>query len=277
MKKNPAALLLPVFLAAVLSAGGAKAVNDNLPLGGRQAGMGNSAVSLYDFWAISHNQAGLAGQQHTGAGFYIENRYLTKEMSLGAVAVAFPAANGVFGINVTYFGFSQYHESKAGLSYARKFGQNFSAGMQLNYLYTYLGPDAGSSGTVAAELGVICQLLPQVNLGVHLFNPTGSRIGSSHGENIPRIIRLGVSWMYQELVLIALETEKDMDQHPVFRAGLDYQVVKNVFLRGGIGSQPVTNSFGFGLKLGNLDLDLSSSFHQILGYSPQFSLTYFFR
>jgi hypothetical protein len=272
MKKNYGLLLLFVMIPAWLTA-----ANDNFPFGGRQAGMGNAGVTLYDFWSISHNQAGMAHLQHAGAGFYFENRYMAREMSFGAAALALPTNTGVFGASVTYFGYSQYYESKAGLSYARAFGERLSAGVQLNYLHTYIGEGYGSAGNLAVEMGMIYEMLPQFFIGAHIFNPTRARIAEYNDERIPTIIRLGVSYVFSERVLLSVETEKDIDRDPVFRAGLEYQVVDNLYLRGGLGTHPSVNAFGFGLNVGNLQIDLASSFHQTLGYSPQLSILYHFQ
>ncbi|MEE4178255.1 MAG: hypothetical protein V2I46_12190 [Bacteroides sp.] len=252
------------------------AAGDNYPFGGRSAGMGNAMVAVYDFWAVSHNQAGLAHQPGPAAGFYFENRFLSREMSLGAAALALPAAGGVLGLSLSFFGYSHYHESKVGLAYARPFGEKLSVGVQLNYLHTFIEEGYGSKGILAAELGVLYELLPRLNIGVHLFNPTLAKMDVLGAERIPTILRLGMAYSFSDRVLVCLETEKDLDNKPVFRMGLDYGLTENIYLRAGIGTRPTTNAFGFGMKLGRLQIDLASSFHQVLGYSPQASLVYAF-
>jgi hypothetical protein len=42
----------------------------------------------------------------------------------------------------------------------------------------------------------------------------------------------------------------------------------------GVSNNPNIVSFGAGVNLGDFKLDFSSSMHSILGYSPQFSITY---
>jgi len=264
----------PLFLLLVIFSAPLYAANDNFPFGGRQAGMGNAAVAVYDFWALSHNQAGLARQQYAAGGFYFENRYLTKEMGLGAAAFALPAASGVFGLSVTYFGYSQYHESKFGVAYARSFGDRLSAGVQLNYLYTFIGEGYGSTGNLAAELGMIYELIPGLQIGAHIFNPTRAKIAEFNDERIPAVFRMGFAYTFSERVLLSFETEKDLEREAVFRVGLEYGITENIYLRGGLGTNPTTNAFGFGLNMGALRIDLATSFHHVLGYSPQASLIY---
>jgi hypothetical protein len=251
--------------------------NDNYPFGGRAAGMGNATVALYDFWAVSHNQAGLANITSPAAGVYFENRYQVKELSLGAGAFVLPASSGVFGLSFTYFGFELYNETKVGLAYARNFGDRFSAGVQLNYHNTGIGEDYGNQGNLTAELGFIFKITRQLSLGAHLFNPGQTKIGDYADERIPTIFRTGISYQFSDKVIVAAETEKNINDPLIFKAGIEYRVIDMLYLRGGLGTNPATNAFGFGLELGNLNIDFATSFHYILGYSPQLSFVYHFR
>jgi hypothetical protein len=74
-----------------------------------------------------------------------------------------------------------------------------------------------------------------------------------------------------------VEVEKNMDFDPVLKMGLEYRIVKQVYVRGGVASGPFTYFFGFGLSFDKLKIDFSSSIHQVLGYSPQISVVYSFR
>ncbi len=265
-------------IVCLLLTGQLGAANDNYPLGGRQAGMGNAAVSIYDFWAISHNQAGMAKLNRPTGGFYFENRFLVKEMGLGAAAVALPTTSGVFGLSLSYFGYSQYHESKVGIAYARSFGERLSVGVQFNYMYTFIGgTNSNSAGNVGLELGMIYEILPGLNIGAHIFNPTKAKIAAVDGlydEYIPTIIRFGMAYSFSERVIVSIESEKDVDRKPVLKAGIEYQIADLFYVRGGIGTNPTQNAFGFGIHTGSFTIDLSSSFHHVLGYSPQASIIY---
>jgi hypothetical protein len=251
--------------------------NDNYLFGGRAAGMGNAAVTLYDFWAVSHNQAGLARMENMAAGVYFENRFLVKELSLGAGAFVLPTHSGVFGVSFNYFGFELFNESKVGLAYARTFGERFSAGIQLNYNNTYIAEDHGSRGNLTFEMGAIFHILPQLSIGAHIFNPTRAKIADFADERIPTIFRTGLSWEFSEKVVVIAETEKSINHAPVFRAGIEYHISDPIYLRGGIGTNPASNAFGFGMALGNLKMDIATSFHHVLGYSPQLSFVYHFK
>ncbi|MEO8088221.1 MAG: hypothetical protein ABI763_15480, partial [Bacteroidota bacterium] len=84
------------------------------------------------------------------------------------------------------------------------------------------------------------------------------------------------SYRFSEKLSWSIEEEKDIDQNAVFKSGLEYHVVDALYLRGGLATNPTLFSFGFGLKIGNLMLDIASTYHQVLGFSPAISLTYRF-
>ncbi len=254
-----------------------KSANDNYLFGGRPAAMGNAAVTLYDLWAVSHNQAGLAGIENIVAGIYMENRFLIPELNFGAGAVAMPAAGGVFGLSFTHFGYSLYNENKVGLSYSRFFGEKFSAGVQLNYHHLSIGSDYGSKSTMTVELGAIYEVIDNLHIGFHLFNPTMTKVADYDNERIPTIMRGGFSYTFSDQVIFVFETEKDISLDAVYKAGIEYHIIEPIYLRAGIGTNPTANSFGFGLVLGNFHLDLSSSYHHVLGYSPQLGMIYEFK
>ncbi len=263
------------FLLILLLLVSTRAANDNYPFGGRPASMANSTVAVYDFWGLGYNQAAIARQKGLMVGVYFENRFLAKEMNLGALGFSMPAGGGVMGVSATFFGYSMYSESKIGLAYARRLSEKFSVGVQLNYLYTSIA-GYGNKGSMAGELGMIYELLPGLNLGAHIYNPTRTKVATYNDEPIPTVIKLGMAYSFSDRVIASLEVEKDIVEKPIFKAGIEYGLTENLYVRGGIGTNPTLNSLGVGFHFGALKFDVSSSFHYLLGYSPQASFVYQF-
>jgi len=250
--------------------------NDNHPFGGRSAGMANASVTLYDFWAVSHNQAGIAKEESISAGFFYENRFGIKELGLGAVAFILPVDAGVFGLNYSQFGYSKYNESKIGLAFAKNFAENLSTGIQLNYLSTRIADDFGSASTLTFEAGAIYQITTNLYAGAHIFNPIKREIGDYANERIPSVLKFGMSYVFSEKVVVIMETEKELYQNYNLKLGIEYKITEPIHIRGGIMTQNHQNAFGFGFYLNNFRIDIAASYHNVLGYSPQFSLLYMF-
>jgi hypothetical protein len=256
---------------------GLKAGNENFLLGARSAAMGNASVTFSDVWSANQNQAGLAFLKDVSAGVYYENRFMVKELGLKAGAIAVPVKGGTFGVCVSNFGFTSYSENKYSVSFAKAFGHVFSMAVAMDYLSTKIGEGYGSKGQFVAEVGVQAKPLKGLTLGAHVFNPNHAKLVDYNNERIPTIIRLGANYNFSDKVMIALENEKDISQKSIFKAGIEYKVVKELYLRAGICTNPSLSSYGFGLNLQNLRIDVSASYHQVLGISPQFGLLYQFK
>ncbi len=270
MKKNYFAIL------ALLLSITAKAGNEDYPIGARSAAMGNASVSLCDVWSAHHNQAGLGFVHDVSGGVYYENRFLLKEISVRGAAVALPIKAGTFGLCVTNFGYSLYSENKYSLSFAKAFGDKFSAGIAMDYLTTKIAEGYGSQGVLAAEAGIIAKPLKGLTIGVHVFNPTRAKLTEYDNERLPTIVRLGADYNFSDKVILAVETQKDIAQKAQFKAGLEYKAVKEFYLRIGISTDPTLSCFGFGINLKNFKMDIAATYHQTLGISPQLGLSYTF-
>jgi len=264
------------------------AMDLNSPIGSRSAALGNASVTLNDFWSVHNNQAGLGSFENIAVGFYYENRYFVKELSLKSGAFILPTKSGVFGLSYNHFGYSMYNESKVGLAYGRSFGKHFSAGVQLDYLHTKIAEDYGSKNTFTFELGVLSNLTENFTIACHVFNPIGVKLNKDADEKIPVIIKLGASYNISDKLLIALETEKDLEYKPLIRGGIEYQIIEQAIVRIGYSTLPSTSgsdsfsiasvyTFGFGLSLKKFVVDISCSVHQVLGWSPQVSMIYKFK
>jgi len=253
--------------------------NDNMPVGARSAAIGNASVCMVDVWAVYHNQANLAYYKNITAGVYYENRFLVKEMNLQAATFVLPAKKlGVFAVSFSRFGYSLYNESKYGLAYARNFGPNFSAGVQMNYLRTHIAEDYGSKGYFTVELGVRANLTKQLVIGFHAYNLTRAKMADYNNERIPTVLRLGLQYDFSEKVFLSTEVEKDIDYKPVFKMGMEYRPAKMFFIRAGISTNPFIGSFGLGFSIADkVNIDLASTIHPVLGFSPMASLSYNFK
>jgi hypothetical protein len=267
--------LIGAFLNENLSA-----VNDNWLSGARFSAMGNIGVMCADLWSVSHNQAGLGFYDHLSAGFHHENRFTVAEFSLNSAAFTLPTQTGTFGLSFSCFGYSSYHENKAGLAFGKSLNKWFSAGIQFDYLNTYVADETGNINSMAIEAGIMVKPVKDLSVGVHIYNPTGSHFnGLSVKERIPVIFSMGAGYNYQDKLFIAIETSKDLEMRPVFyKAGLEYRVKNFLFIRTGvIISEYISNSFGLGLVIKKIRADLAFSHQQIIGFTPHLSIQYWFR
>lgn len=265
-------LLLLLFISSLYAA------NDNLPVGARSAGMAHASICVNDVWAVQQNQAALAGIKNPEAAVFSQIVYPNSKVLMNAVAIASPFKYGVISGTFNRLGFKNlYNESKYGLGYSRQFGKAISAGMQLNYLSTFIGDNNyGKRGTVSVEVGFMAEIVKNLKLGVHIYNPTRSKTAQYNNERVPTIIKMGLQYSFSEKVFATAEVEKDIANKPVLKVGAEYKIAKEIYLRGGLSNNPSFNAAGFGIELKKFNLDFAAAFHPQMGVSPQIGLRYRF-
>ena len=263
-----------VFLTAIcfLIANQAFSIQNQGVEEGRAAAMANTSVTLADIWSIYHNQAGLGYLEDISVGVFHQSGYI-KEQNLQGLAFALPTKTGTIGASYSYYGYSQYNEMQAGLSFGRSFSKYFSVGLQLNYLHTQIAGNYGSANAVNFEIGILSQPIDNLFIGAHVYNPSRSKMGD---EEIPTIFNLGVSYLFSEKLLFAVGTEKDINQEAKFKAGFDYRLIEYVSLQAGISTNPAKYSFGVGFHWQKINAHAGFVKHQTLGFTPSFTLSYGF-
>jgi hypothetical protein len=247
-----------------------------IPSGGRASSMGNASVAFSDPWSVHNNQAGMGYLKNSSAGLYFENHYYLKDLSYQMLAITLPTRYGVFGSCVNYSGNTVFNTMKTGLAYARLFGYHFAAGIQLDLLRTQFSETYGSRISGTFEAGVLLQVTDKLNLGVHVFNPLHVRICAFNNERVPTVMSAGLAYSYSGLLLISTEVMKNSETPMEFLGGLEYKFFGKGFARLGLATAPLRYSFGAGFITGPFAFDISSSYHETLGFSPQASLQYGF-
>jgi hypothetical protein len=271
--KNPLTIILTAGLmiyaeCSISSAG-------NYPAGARQSGMANSSVTLFDLWSIYHNQAGLAYLKHISTGIHHENKFNIKEYALQAFAIALPVKSGVFGLSLSYFGYNKYNEIKTGLAFAKSFGDMIYAAVQIDYFNIFISNEYGNKGTALVEAGFIYKPADKLAIGAHIFNPAHKKI-SEFGELLPTIFRVGASYNFFDKVILCAENEKDIQNIPVYKIGMEYHINNSFFFRAGLFTNPSQITSGIGYVIKHIKADVAFSTHHELGITPYFSLSYEF-
>jgi len=261
----------------IISANQSFASHDNDPTGGRSSAMGNTSLGFADIWSAHNNQAAMAFIGKPAAGFYYGNKFLIKELNRQAGAVVYPTRSGVFGLSLSYYGNRLYCEGKTGLAYAKSFGQRFSAGIQLDYLFTRVAENYGTRHTFTFEIGLLGKITKNLTLAAHVFNPVNAKLSAYNNERIPAIIRLGILYRFSDDLLVTLEASEKISDKPEAHAGMEYRLLKKAFFRLGLSvSDHIQYSFGFGLDVKNVSIDIAAVYHPVLGISPEASLGFIF-
>ncbi|MBS9767486.1 MAG: hypothetical protein KGV44_08090 [Flavobacteriaceae bacterium] len=256
------------------------AVNFYSNTGARSVAMGQSSSSFRDLWSVANNQAGLAFIKRPTLGISYEQRFRMKEMGVKTVAFALPTNRiGNFGISYTYFGDTQYNESRINFAYGRMLGKRFAIGLAFDYFGMSVegNSQVADANAVTGELGIMAQPIENLWLSAHAYNPFGVNISNGeYEEKLPVLLRFGALYSFSDALSLVAEVEKDIDYKTRIKTGVEYTFLDKFIVRGGIATQPTEYSGGLGGRLNNLRLDLSFYKHQYLGYTPSVALVYHF-
>lgn len=237
--------------------------------------MGNTLAARSDANALFGNQAGLASLEKSNVLISTERRFNLTELSSHSAGAAIVSNAGTFGLSIHYFGFSEYNEQKIGLAYARKLGQKFNIGAQVDYLGTRI-KEFGNVNTYTFELGILANLNSKLDLGAHIFNPVNADRGLEE-EPLETIFSLGLSYRASDKFTIMADAEAEFDFDLNYKLGIDYTLNEVVHFRFGAFTEPVTLSFGLGLLIKEqLYIDFASSYQTVLGLTPGIGVRYAF-
>ena len=246
-----------------------------LPMGSRSHALGNASVAIDDIWAYHHNPANLVSVKKLGFGLSYENRFLLKELQSQGFVVALPIKVGVISFGLQSFGFKNFRTNRLGVGYSMKLAEFLSCGVQLNYHQVRLTDAYGRKDALTAELGLKANITDNWKVAFSVFNLTRTKISEFGEDRLTTLMRLGTQYTFSEKVMFVAELEKNIEFPVRFKTGIEYSPIKKLFLRGGFATQPIELSAGLGYRFKEqFQLDIGSAYHQILGWSPNFSFTY---
>ncbi len=245
--------------------------------GSRNQALADATVGLNGCWSVFGNQAGLAAINSVTVGGTFQNRFLVDELSERAGFVTLPILSSVFAFSLAQFGHVPFLQEKYGLAYARQVSPHLNFGMQFNCYRLFLSEEGHAVNSYGAEVGIQYLFTEKFVLGLHVVNPYRSGVKLSSGAyRYPSQVRLGVCCQFSNMFILTSEIEHDFDDHFIVRNGLEYTILKNLFVRAGVAGKPYQFSTGIGFQVKKLTMDLATSYNQYLGNSPSVSFQYQF-
>ncbi len=246
------------------------ASGEPFPMGARSWGIGNATVAIADNYSVFNNPAGLGFLKENFASASYHARYNIAGLQTLSLSGNYNTKYVNIGLGVERFGDKLYSEQKLGLALAKSTNR-VSLGLKISYFQAAI-ENFASKNTLLAEFGIMTKLSSKVQMGFHASNLTGAKLFAS--QRIPTVLRLGLSFAPSKQILLVTEAEKDIEQAMLIKAGLEYQIVNNFYLRTGITSKLNNAHFGFGFQSKQFLFDYAASSHSALGFSHHLALSY---
>lgn len=146
------------------------------------------------------------------------------------------------------------YDLHAGLSYAQKIGRRIHMGVSVRALHENIGPESASGMSV--DMGALYRLSEHWTLGAAYRNLGRTARLDRERVPLPRAFRMGVAWSWRTWVTSAdfrLPAMGNKGAH----VGIEYGIMDELFLRGGLqtGRDTRTLSFGLGIARGAWRVD----------------------
>ena len=243
--------------------------------GSRSQALANASICLNDVFSYHNNPANTAKINQVAFGIAYENRFLLKALQHQSYAIAIPLKFGVFSIGGNSFGFRDFRTFKNGIGYSMRLLEELYMGVQVNHHLIRLAPPYGANQTVTGEIGLTYDVSKDLSFGIALFNIGRNELIENPNERYTTSIRIGTSYKISSMVKALAEFEKDVI-HPLrFKSGIEYIPDDNLAFRIGFSTAPIELSFGLGWIFSErYYLDFGTQYHQILGWSPNFSFRF---
>lgn len=250
--------------------------SDEISIGARSWGMANAVVAQSDRYSLINNIAGLATQQEVSVFSSYHSYYGFDGISTLAFGIGVPLReNLAAGFSVQRFGDKLYNELAFGLGVAHQINR-ISLGLKVNYRQIAVNAPSLSLNKKAlvVEMGGIAQLSSTVYLGAHIYNLAQGTFSGDGSINLPTVLKTGLTYIPTKSLRLSTEFVKNTDHPASLRAGLEYEVIPNLFVRTGVATKPYTNHFGLGFVGGNFTVDYAATSHPQLGWSNHVTLAY---
>lgn len=253
----------------------AKAQVGSFNLGARSAGMAGASLTLGDEYSLFNNIGGMGRVENHAAFASYQNRYGISQFQVIGAGALYHTDIGNAGVGFYKFGDDLYSEQRVHLAVGNKI-QMVSLALGVDLLQYHVST-VGTSQALAIQFGGIAEITPQLRFGAHIFNLNQAEVSSETGDKIPTVMKGGLSYRPSEELMLNLEVEKDLDFEEVLKAGIEYQIIENVFLRTGISTEPFLSAFGVGFHPKNFKFDYAFSNDSKLGNIHEISVAYSFK
>ncbi|MDH7461925.1 hypothetical protein QEG73_11580 [Chitinophagaceae bacterium 26-R-25] len=245
------------------------------PLSNHYTGAVTYSKKFADVFSFSGNQAALGNLKNSAAGLYGEKRFGLNALGNYHGVIGIPLKNAGVGVNMYYSGSGDFNETQAGLAYGLLLASNIAIGTQVNFNQVRI-TGYGAASTVNFELGTLFFLSSKVTMGLHIYNPVGGKFGKNSSEKFASIYKAGVGYDASENFFVSAEIAKEENLPVNVNTAMQYNFNNHFLARGGVSSAIANYFLGVGILWSAMRLDVISSYHQQLGFSPSLMMVFNF-
>lgn len=237
--------------------------------------LGSTGIALEGIYSLTANPAGLVGVERFTASVNYQHHFFMDDVSTQVALLGMPTRLGTFGLALSRFGLkAAYNELKAGFTYAKRLNPQIALGLSARYHQLYI-PAYLYAAALSVDVGMQYRFPQGATIGVQYANVGNTTYGFAIQGTIPSYLKAGISYPWPHLMVTA-DVVYQLARQMGGNIGIEYDIGRLLFLRGGISVNPLQQHAGFGLQWPHFTFDTAVTFHSQLGVTPQIGLCYGF-
>jgi len=220
------------------------------------------ALSLGQIKALSQGLANpsylpFSERKHIGISVY--NRFEMSELNTKSVYCLIPNRLLDMSFSLSAFGYDEYQLLEGRAGFAKKLSQDFSIGASVSYLSKNSILEENVQSYLHADIG----FLWRINDSFEWALTTENLIHTKNSQ--PSYCFTGVKYQLIPTTNILLESGYDFQNQFSISAGFEYEIVRQLTVRGGYRSNPKMPSLGFAYNSEQWNVETAFLFHPTLG------------
>jgi len=231
------------------------------------------ALSLGQVKALSQgivNPAYLPFLERKQIGVSVFNRYELKELSTRSIFGLIPNSLLDMNFRLSAFGYDEYQLIEGQAGFSKKLSQKLSAGTSISYIAKSSILEESTPKYLIADLG----LFWIINDVFEWALTTENLIHTPNSQ--PTFCYMGGKYKLAPTAYILLESGYDFRNLFSVCAGLEYEIVTDLTVRGGFRNNLQTPSLGFAYQIEHWKTETTFLFHSDLGVSAGIAMCYLF-
>jgi hypothetical protein len=200
--------------------------------------------------------------------------FVIRELGISSLEAIIKASPGAFQLKTGSFGLKGFRIFSSELGFGMPLSEKISAGISFRYSNIFTSENWNYLWSLSPGAAIHYRVSPTTSMALLLNNPFSPGNYSRYGPILPSSLSISVShevYLHTTLLAEVTHTNPGLLQ---LKTGLEYRLSGSILLRTGYHSEPHTLSFGTGLELGNLLLDLAFCWSATPGFTPAITLTY---
>lgn len=239
------------------------------------------SVALAGCYSISqggssgiYNEATMGIEAPSRFHFSHVRPFVIKELGISTIGAQFPLFPGKIRIEMLHYGIPGYQQVNSSLGYGMHLAENIYAGVGFRYYNTISKGEWSYLRALGVSGGILAKAGESTWLSAHVINPVTISNYTKYGDIFPSIITLGIRREIYSTTRVMGEVSYHVRSGFTSRIAVEHLYSDEVILRAGYHSNPATLSFGTGILIFPLKLDIAFAYSVMCGVIPALTITY---